>query len=138
MEFYTKTADWRSPIPFVEGADLHFGGCQLAFWRLKLSWGCFIEKGEAQKVGTLSTRNMPGRRVHCTMEGSPPAPGSLKRSLFPKPYESKHKNKGMRGVRARYDAVLPPNISIVRHPGRPVISGMDFGFPQRTTTKTRE
>ena len=24
----------------------------------------------------------------------------------------------MRGVRARYDAVLPPNISIVRHPGR--------------------
>ena len=35
-------------------------------------------------------------------------------------------DKGMRGVRARYAAVLPPNISIVRHPGRPVISGMDF------------
>ena len=37
-------------------------------------------------------------------------------------------NKGMRGVRARYDAVLPPNISIVRHPGRPVISGMEWGI----------
>ena len=34
-------------------------------------------------------------------------------------------NKGMRGVRTRYDAVLLPNISILRHPGRPVISGMD-------------
>ena len=34
-------------------------------------------------------------------------------------------NKGMRGVRARYDAALPPNISVVRHPGRPVISGME-------------
>ena len=31
--------------PFLEGADLHFGGCQFTFWRLKLSWGCFIEKG---------------------------------------------------------------------------------------------
>ena len=35
-------------------------------------------------------------------------------------------NKGMREVRARYDAALPPNISIVRHPGRPVISSMDL------------
>ena len=31
----------------------------------------------------------------------------------------------MRGVRASYDAVLPPKISIVWHPGRPVISGME-------------
>ena len=30
--------------PFLEGSDLHFGGCQLTFWRLKLSCGCFIEK----------------------------------------------------------------------------------------------
>ena len=29
----------------MEGDDLHFGGCQFTFWRLKLSWGCFIEKG---------------------------------------------------------------------------------------------
>ena len=32
----------------------------------------------------------------------------------------------MRGVCARYDAALPPNISIVRHPGRPIIAGMDL------------
>ena len=31
--------------PFLEGVNLHFGGCQFAFWRPKLSWGCFIEKG---------------------------------------------------------------------------------------------
>ena len=37
-------------------------------------------------------------------------------------------NWGMRGVRARYDAALPPNISIVGHPGRPVIPGMDFFY----------
>ena len=29
--------------------------------------------------------------------------------------------KGTRGVRARYDAALPPFISFVRSPGRPVI-----------------
>ena len=42
--FYTKTADWRSPICKLEGVNLHFGGCQFTFWRPKLSWGCFIEK----------------------------------------------------------------------------------------------
>ena len=41
MYFYTKTADWRSPIPF--------GGCQFTFWRPKLSWGGFIEKGWSAK-----------------------------------------------------------------------------------------
>ena len=47
--FETKTADWRSPIPFwrvsiyiLEAANLHFGGCQL-------SWGGFIEKGWSPK-----------------------------------------------------------------------------------------
>ena len=41
-----KTADWRSPMTLMEGANsCHFGRCQLAFWRLKLSWGCFVEKG---------------------------------------------------------------------------------------------
>ena len=44
--------------PFLEGADLHFGGCQFAFWRLKLSWGCFKEKGGGpKKGGTLGSRN---------------------------------------------------------------------------------
>ena len=36
---------------FSEGANVHFGGCQFTFWRLKLSWGCFIEKAGAPKEG---------------------------------------------------------------------------------------
>ena len=51
----------------------------------------------------------------------PPAPGSLKRSLFPT-LLNEVQNKGTQGVRARYGAELPPFISIVRYPGRPVIS----------------
>ena len=35
--------------------------------------------------------------------------------------------KGTQGVRARYDAELPPFISIVRFPGRPVMLVPDFG-----------
>ena len=54
----------------------------------------------------------------------PPAPGSLKRSLFPT-LLNEVQNKGTQGVRARYGAELPPIISIVRHPGRPVILGME-------------
>ena len=34
----------KSPL-----ANLYFGGRQFAFWRLKLSWGCFIERGDPQK-----------------------------------------------------------------------------------------
>ena len=55
----------------------------------------------------------------------PPAPGSLKRSLFP-PLLNEVQNKGTQGVRARYGAELPPIISIVRYPGRPVISVPDW------------
>ena len=51
----------------------------------------------------------------------PPAPGSLKALLFP-PLLNNVENKGTQGVRARYGAELPPFISIVRYPGRPVIS----------------
>ena len=43
----------------------------------------------------------------------PPAPGSLKRSLFPT-LLNEVQNKGTQGVRARYGAELPPIISIVR------------------------
>ena len=37
-----------SPLP-----NSHLGGCQFAFWRLKLSWGCFIEQGGTPKSGIL-------------------------------------------------------------------------------------
>ena len=65
----------------------------------------------------------------------PPAPGSLKALLFP-PVLNEVQNKGTQGVQARYGAELTPFISIVRHPCRPVILGMDFlatkkNFPGR-------
>ena len=54
----------------------------------------------------------------------PPAPGSLKALLFP-PLLNKGQNKGTQGVQARYGAELPPFISIVWYPGRPVTLGME-------------
>ena len=49
LQFLYRTTQ-KSPLP-----NLHFGGCQFAVWRLKLSWGCFIEKGGTlKKVGTLA------------------------------------------------------------------------------------
>ena len=51
---------------------------------------------------------------------APPAPGSLKAPLFP-PLSNEVQNKGTHGVQARYGAELPPIISIVRYPGRPVM-----------------
>ena len=60
----------------------------------------------------------------------PPAPGSLKALLFP-PLLHNVENKGKRGVRARYGAELPPFISTVRCPGRPVILGMDLLYEMR-------
>ena len=55
----------------------------------------------------------------------PPAPGSLKALLLP-PLLNNVENKGTQGVRARYGAELPPFVSIVWCPGRPVILGMEF------------
>ena len=48
----------------------------------------------------------------------PPSPGNLEALLFP-PLVNKVQNKVTQG----YDAELPPFISNVRHPGRPVILG---------------
>ena len=46
-----------------------------------------------------------------------PSPGSLKALLFP-PLVNEVQNKGTQGVQARYDAELPPFISIVWQPGQ--------------------
>ena len=55
--------------------------------------------------------------------GNDPRPANrLKALLFP-PLLNKVQNKGMQGVQARYGTELPPFISIVRCPGRPVILG---------------
>ena len=87
-----------------------------------------------------SIPNMTGQRFHRTMEMiPPPAPGSLKALLFP-PLLNNVENKGTQGVRARYGAELPPFISIVRYPGRPVVLGMEkvqMGpFSRMTTGKS--
>ena len=58
-----------------------------------------------------------------------PAPGSLKHSLFPT-LLNEIQNKGTQGVRASYGAELRPIISIVRYPGRPVISVPDLSGSQ--------
>ena len=68
----------------------------------------------------------------------PLVPGSLKRSLFPT-LLNEVQNKGTQGVRARYGGELPPIISIVRYPGRPVISVPDqkpFRDPSETPSET--
>ena len=69
-------------------------------------------------------RIWPGEGSTVQWTWSPPSPGSLKAVLFP-PRLNKVQNKGTQGARARYDAELPPFISIVLHPGRPLILGMD-------------
>ena len=46
--FYAKTR-LEVANPFWAGVNLHFGGCQFTFWRPKMSWGCFIERGDPQK-----------------------------------------------------------------------------------------
>ena len=43
LQFLYRTKQ-KSPLP-----NLDVGGRRSAFWRLNLSWGCFIEKGETQK-----------------------------------------------------------------------------------------
>ena len=54
-----------------------------------------------------------------------PAPGSLK-PLLSLPLLNKVQNKGTQGVQARHGAELPPFISIVQYPGRPVILGVEI------------
>ena len=68
---------------------------------------------------------MSGRRFHGTTEAIPRRPGSLKAPFAFRPMKISIK-KGTRGVHARYDAELPPFISIVRCPGHPIILGMVF------------
>ena len=76
------------------------------------------------KCAFLDTKN-DRRRLHCIMDMIPALPWKSKTLQFP-PLLNEVQNKGTQGVRARYDAELPPSISIVRHPGRPIILGMEF------------
>ena len=61
------------------------------------------------------------------MEMIPPASGSLKALLLP-PSLNNVQKKGTQGVQARYGAELPPFISIVQYPARPVILGVEIGI----------
>ena len=73
----------------------------------------------------LSKPNMTGRTVQ--WKWSPPAPASLKALQFP-PLLNRVQNKGTQGAQARYSAELPPFISIVLCPGRPVILDMEISW----------
>ena len=66
---------------------------------------------------------MTGWRFHHTMEMAPARPWSSKSPSVSTPIKQSTIKK--QGVRARYGAELPPFISIVRCPGRPVILGME-------------
>ena len=78
------------------------------------------------KISNRVTRHRiwQGESSTVQWQWSPPSTGSLKALLFP-PLVNKVQNKGTQGVQARYDAELPPFISIVRHPGRPILLGME-------------
>ena len=73
-------------------------------------------------VQPFPTMHMTGRRFHRTMEMTPPSPGSLKALLL---LPLQNFNNGTQGVRARYDAELPPLTPIVRHPGCPDMLGIE-------------
>ena len=57
---YTKNCRLEVANPFLEGVNLHFGGCQFTFWRLKLSWGCYRKGVIPKKGGTLAFREYGG------------------------------------------------------------------------------
>ena len=104
-------------------------GLHKEFWGAG-SWGpqnslCWIFSGAFLHL--IRHRIWPGEGSTAQWKWSPPCPGSLKALLFP-PLWNKVQNKGMQRVRARYGAELPPFISIVRYPGRPVILGKDWSW----------
>ena len=70
-------------------------------------------------VTGFSTPNMTGRRFHRTTEAIPRRPWKAKSPFASRPMKINIK-EGTQGVRARYDAVLPPFISFVRSPSCPV------------------
>ena len=86
-------------------------------------------------VSQSQHRIWPGEGSTVQWQWSPPSPGCLKALLFP-PLLNKVENKGTQGVRARYGAELPPFISIVRYPGRPVILGMENHALKRHQAQT--
>ena len=94
---------------------------------LKRAFSPSLRAGESYLDTEYDRANVPPHNGN----DPPPAPGSLKRSLFPT-LLNEVQNKGTQGVRARYGAELPPIISIVRCLGRPVISVPDY----RETTST--
>ena len=66
-----------------------------------------------------SAPNMTGRRFHRTAEAIPRQPWKSKSPFAYRCMKISIK-RGTRGARARYDVALPPFISVVRSPGRPV------------------
>ena len=105
----------------------------LEFWRFKFSvvwvlvWvsSFYGDGGGSHTINSSQHRIWPGQISTVQWKWSPPSLGSLKTLLLPTVL-NKVQNKGTQGVRARCDAKLPPFISIVQCPGRPVMWVPDF------------
>ena len=82
-----------------------------------------------------STPNMTGRRFQRTMDMILVLPWLSTSPSVSTPIKQSTKNKRTQGVRARYDADLPPCICTIRHPGPPVILGMEFSLCNVGKTK---
>ena len=102
------------------------GGVPILFlWARGFFWFYPAHHLKSPEPGDFSRHRIwPDEGSTVQWKWSPPSPGSLKAPLFPSLLR-KVQNKGTQWVRARYDAELPPFISIIRHPGRPAILGVD-------------
>ena len=96
--------------------------------RIFLCFYCRLAVSDIRR-GQESTPNMTRQRFHCTMEVIPALAWKSESLSVSRPsqlsvcvYIYTHINKGTHEVQARYHAEFPPLISIVRCPGRPVIS----------------
>ena len=56
----TKKNAENNGVSALPSPNVHFGGYQFAFWRLKSSWGCFIEK-----AGLVSHYSAIGDTISC-------------------------------------------------------------------------
>ena len=97
----------------------------LPVWRVprRVGPGCFPSGFQANSERTPSSLDTEYDRAKVPPYNGndpPPTPGSLTALLFP-PLLNEEQNKGTQREQARYGGELPPFISIVRCPGRPVI-----------------
>ena len=105
--FLYKNCRLEVANPFLEGVNLHFGGRQFTFWRPKLSWGCFIEKGRSPKrvVFWIPASRIAWQLYYC--ESTPP--------LNNPPFELPDKHTAYCPMRAIFDVLPWPSSPALKH-----------------------